>query len=87
MYDRLCLLKIKDISLEVGTVVNACNHVFRDSARGIMFLDVVIPACWTLAHYFPVLQLNSCLKMEEGDGEGIIQTHIGNYMYILNYIN
>lgn len=38
----LCLLKIRDISLEVGTVVHVYKHIFRGSARGIMFLAVAL---------------------------------------------
>lgn len=49
---NLCLLKIKDVCLEVRAVVNAYDHIFRGSVWEIMFLAIAIPVCWILAFFF-----------------------------------
>lgn len=52
-----CLLKIKEVCLEVGIVLDAYNYIFRGSARGIMFLaraaSAVLDTC-TLLPIFAV---------------------------------
>lgn len=48
------LLKVKEVCLEVGTVVNAYNCIFRGFVREIMFLAIATFSVLDTCILFPI---------------------------------
>lgn len=64
-----CLLKIKEVCLEVGTIVNAYNHIFSGSAGGIVLLAVAASSVLGACTLLPELAVKELLeKWKKGSG-------------------